>query len=159
MVGMMPTTKKKLLISGAVAGGSVVAWVAFRTYVRSETVRVLNTEYGYDEMVAKVSKLKTLGIDVNLPSASEFAESLVKTWDTTLPDKAFEDILKKGRKSEFWPENYRDSKYKKIEPFILKALSGAYYTPEGTDTKELSIAAGFAIAQELSAEYQKSKRR
>lgn len=159
MVGMMPTTKKKLLVGGAVAGGSVVAWVAFRAYVRSETIRVLNTKYGYDEMVAKTAKLKTFGIDVNLPSASEFAESLVKTWDTTLPDKAFEDILKQGRKSEFWPENYRSTKYKKIEPFILKTLSGAYYTPEGTDTKEMGIAAAFALTQELSEEYQKSKRR
>jgi hypothetical protein len=159
MVGMTPKTKKQLLIGGALAGGSVLAWVGFRSYVRSETARTLNEKYGYDDMVAKAAKLKTFGIDVNLPSAAEFSESLVRTWDTTMPDKAFEDILKKGRKSEFWPENYRDSKYKKIEPFILKALSGAYYTPEGTDTKEMGIAAAFALTQELSEEYQKGKRR
>jgi len=155
---MNPKTKK-LLIGGAVVGGSVAAWVGFRAYVRSETRRVLNTEYGYDEFIAKARKLKNFGIDVNLPTAAELADSLVRTWDTTMPDKAFEDILKNGRKSQYWPEGYRGTQYKKIEPFVLKALSGAYYTPEGTDTKEMGIAAAFALTQELSEEYQKSKRR
>jgi hypothetical protein len=155
---MSPKTKK-LVIGGAVISGSLIAWVAFRGYVRSETVRTLNEKYNYDEFIDKTRKLKALGIDVNLPSAAELAEGLVKTWDTTMPDKAFEDILKNGRKSEYWPEGYRDTRYKKIEPFVLKALSGAYYTPEDADAKEMGIAAAFALTQELSEEYQKAKRR
>ena len=53
----------------------------------------------------------------------------------------FEDILKNGRKSEYWPAAYKTGAASAaIEPLLLRALSGAYNAPEGASKAQTALA-------------------
>lgn len=129
---------RPLIIAGTAAGVGTLGWVAFRLYVRSEVVRVLNEQHRFDETIQSLAVLKAVGLDLKLPTAEEFAESLVPLWSTVMPEAAVMDVLEKGRKSPYWPEKYREgSAAAKLEPYVLAGLrksaqSGASTPEEGT---------------------------
>ena len=128
-----------LLTGGVVAAGG---FVALRLYMREETRKTLKDEYNYGDIVKVARTLGKLGVDVKLPTAQEFADAMVPLFGTNHPKAAFEDILKNGRKSEYWPAAYKTGAASAaFEPLLLKALSGAYYTPEGASKSDMAIAA------------------
>jgi len=114
---------RPFIIAGTAAGVGTLGWVAFRLYVRSEVVRVLNTEHNFDQTVQTISKLKVIGLDLKLPTAEVFAESLVPIWSVVMPEAAIADIMEKGRNSAYWPEEYRHGATSAaIEPYLLAGL-------------------------------------
>jgi hypothetical protein len=113
----------------SLAGGlGVGAFVTFRFSIRGEVLRALNTDYQYDQQIA-TEPLYRLGAQVlNIPSASELAESLVPIWSFVMPEQALQDVLAKGRESAFWPAARRESKAPKIvDKTIFAVLERLYY--------------------------------
>jgi hypothetical protein len=131
---------RSLIVAGTAAGVGTLGWVAFRLYVRSEVVRVLNEEHRFDETLQSLSFLKALGLDLRLPTAAEFAESLVPIWSTVMPEAAVEDVLAKGRSSRYWPEQYKTgSAAAKLEPYLLAGLRKS--AQSGATTEQARTAA------------------
>lgn len=114
---------RPLIIAGTAVGVGTLGWVSFRLYVRSEVVRVLNEQHHFDQTIRDLSFLKTLGLDLKLPTAAEFAESLVPIWSPVMPEAAVKDVLAKGRASVYWPEQYKTgSAAAALEPYFLAGL-------------------------------------
>ena len=114
---------RPILIAGATVGVGTLGWVSFRLFVRSEVVRVLNEQHNFDQMIRDLSFLKTLGLDLRLPTAAEFAESIVPLWSLVMPEAAVKDVLAKGRASAYWPEKYKTgSAAAALEPYLLEGL-------------------------------------
>ena len=127
-----------LATGGVVAAGG---FVAVRLYMREETRKALKDEYNYGDIVKVARTMAKLGVDVKLPTAKEFAEAMVPLFGTNHPKTAFEDILKNGRKSEYWPAAYKTGAASAaIEPLLLRAQSGAYYAPEGASKGQTALA-------------------
>ena len=85
----------------------VAGWVAFRIYLRQRTMEELEKEGllaggGIAQGVAGA-----FGLTLNLPPATTLARSMLPIWSTNTPYEAMDDILKNGRESEYWPEDYR----------------------------------------------------
>jgi hypothetical protein len=144
-------TSTTILVSLGVAGAGVGGWVAFRQFVRVKTREVLVQEYNFDQFLTRMDDFESLArlakpdFTLNLPSMDELIVSLVPIWDTVLPDAAFSDILKKGRKSKYWPEKYKQPVNEKAEREIFRALRAAAETPEGASTTEMLLAATGAL--------------
>jgi len=138
-------TSTTILVGLGVAGASVGGWVAFRQFVRVKTREVLIREYSFDKFLAWADTSELLLGDLNLPTLDELVVSLVPIWDTSLPDAAFADILKKGRKSAYWPEAYKKPVNEKVEREIFRALRAAAETPEGASSLDMLSAAGIAL--------------
>jgi len=126
------------------ASGGVLAaggFVGVRLYMREETRKTLKDEYKYGDIVRVARTLAKIGVDVKLPTAKEFADAMVPLFGVNHPKTAFEDILKNGRKSEYWPAAYKTGAASAaIEPLLLRALSGAYNTPEGASKAQTALA-------------------
>ena len=126
------------------ASGGVLAaggFVGVRLYMREETRKTLKDEYKYGDIVKVARTLAKIGVDVKLPTAKEFADAMVPLFGVNHPKTAFEDILKNGRKSEYWPAAYKTGAASAaIEPLLLRALSGAYNTPEGASKGRTALA-------------------
>lgn len=144
-------TSTTILVGLGVAGASVGGWVAFRQFVRVKTREVLIEEYGFDDFLSKARDAESLirianpNFTFNLPTLDELVVSLVPIWDTVLPDAAFKDILEKGRKSQYWPEQHKKAVNEKVEREIFRAMKAAAETPEGASTQDMLIAAGAAF--------------
>jgi hypothetical protein len=146
-------TSTTILVGLGVAGAGVGGWVAFRQFVRVKTREVLIEEYGFDDFLSKARDAETAArfltanpnFTWNLPTLDELVVSLVPIWDTVLPDAAFKDILEKGRKSKYWPEQHKKAVNEKVEREIFRALRAAAETPEGASTQDMLIAAGSAL--------------
>lgn len=143
-------TKKKVLIGAGSAAVLAGGFVAFRLYVRSETRKALAAEYAMDEHFKKLEAIQVAtGIDYNLPSYDEFVDALVPVWSFTLPKEAVEDILQHGRESAFWSDAHKEPVNRAVESIIFRALRAAYETPEGASTKDIAVAAGLSVLQDL----------
>jgi hypothetical protein len=116
---------RPVIVAATVAGAGTLGWVAFRMYVRSEVVRVLEKEYDWANIVKGFETLKAIGIDVRLPSAPELAESLTPIWSIVMPEAAINDILENGRRSRYWPPSYRGSGTEILEPYLLAGVRKA----------------------------------
>lgn len=144
-------TRTTLLVGLGVAGASVGGWVAFRQFVRVKTREALVQEYGFDRFLARADDFESLArlanpdFTLNLPTLDELVVALVPIWDTALPDAAFADILKNGRKSQYWPEKYKKPVNEAAEREIFRLLRAAAETPEGASTQDLLIAVGSAL--------------
>jgi hypothetical protein len=144
-------TSTTILVGLGVAGAGVGGWVAFRQFVRVKTREVLVQEYGFDQFLLRKKDAEALArlvdpdFTFNLPSMDELVVSLVPIWDTILPDAAFADILKKGRKSKYWPEKYKQPVNERVEREIFRALRAAAETPEGASTTDMLLAATGAL--------------
>jgi len=146
------------LFNMSVAGAAAVSllaigWYGARVVMRKETAKTFRQDYSYDNVKKVADTARALGYDIKLPTADEFAKAMVP-WTTpgfpwiayNTPYTAVEDILDKGRKSVYWPKGYKKGAASaKAEPIILKAMSGAYYTPEGASNKEMVTAAVMAL--------------
>lgn len=130
-----------------------VLYYGARKVMRAETAKAFREEYNYDNVYRVAQTAKTLGFDIKLPTVDEFAASMVPMYLNRFPYLAFntpytavEDILAKGRKSAYWPKGYKKGAASaKAEPIILKAMEGAYYTPEGASNKDMVTAAVMAL--------------
>jgi len=144
-------TSTTILVGLGVAGAGVGGWVAFRQFVRVKTREVLVQEYAFDkflmgaEQVESVTRLLKPGFTFNLPTMDELVVSLVPIWDATLPDAAFADILKKGRKSQYWPENRKQPTNERVEREVFRALRAAAETPENASSTDMLLAATSAL--------------
>lgn len=144
-------TSTTILVGLGVAGASVGGWVAFRQFVRVKTREVLIEEYGFDDFLTRardaesVIRIANPRFTFNLPTLDELVVSLVPIWDTVLPDAAFKDILEKGRKSQYWPEQHKKPVNEVVEREIFRALRAAAETPEGASTQDMIVAAGSAL--------------
>lgn len=124
------------------SGGLLAAggFVGVRLYMREETRKTLKDEYKYGDIVKVARTLAKLGVDVKLPTAKEFADAMVPLFGINHPNAAFEDILKNGRKSQYWPAAYKTGAASAaIEPLLLRALSGAYNAPEGASKAQTAL--------------------
>lgn len=116
---------RPVIVATTVAGAGTLGWVAFRMYVRSEVVRVLEKQYDWANIVKGFGTLKSIGIDVKLPSSTELAESLTPIWSVVMPEAAINDILTNGRRSPYWPPSYRGSGTEVLEPYLLAGIRKA----------------------------------
>ena len=120
--------ERAVLFGGLAAALGVGAYVNFRYTIRREVLRQLQDVYGYDAMIAS-NPLYVMGAKwLNVPTAAELADSLVPIVSATLPEKAIEDVLAKGRASDYWPAARRESKAPKaVDNAIFALLRKMYY--------------------------------
>lgn len=106
-------------------------WVAFRLYVRNQTLRELVAN-GYNDTLRLIRVAgNLLNRDPAFPTAEELAASLVPIWDTTSPYVAIEDVLDRGRESRYWPSKYREQGgFGEMEPVLFRVAQRMY---EGDD--------------------------
>lgn len=146
---MTPAEKKALWASvGITAVGTVsYAYYQVRLYMRDEIVRTFNEEYKYDRAIdAAKAALALLGQDVRLPSARNFANAMVPLLGLNTPYESIDDILAKGRKSQYWPPKFKEGGVPEVfEPYVLAAMRGAYNTPEEATNVEMATAAAKAV--------------
>ena len=143
--------RNKVVVGVTAAGVATTGYVALRLFIRSKVYDALVDEYDYPSLRTKVEMFsEAFGINANLPTASEFAESLVPVFSVVTPYAAIEDVLRNGRRSAYWPDNRRKTPKggEKVEDLLFKALQAAYYTPEGASNKQMFAAAGGALAEE-----------
>ena len=119
-------TTTKIAIGVGVVGAGVGGFVAFRRFVRAEARKVLIEQYRFDKAFNGLELFEAAsGKNWNLPTFEELLASLTPTWSLTMPDKAIDDVILKGRESQFWPEQYRQPADKATEAIIFTALRGA----------------------------------
>jgi hypothetical protein len=119
-------TTTKIAIGVGVVGAGFGGFVAFRRFVRSEARKALIEQYRFDKAFNGLELLeKASGKNWNLPTFEEFLAAITPTWSLTMPDAAIDDVILKGRESQFWPEQYRQPADKTAEAFIFTALRGA----------------------------------
>ena len=123
------------------AGVSVGGFYAFRMYVRKETARVLREEYEYDKVLTQDPKIATLAATLNLPTSTELAESMTPVWSFVLPEKAYEDILEKGRNSIYWPPHRQINPALSFTDSILFPLLKAKYKQSQEEEKQKQLTA------------------
>lgn len=107
----MKTRDNGLVTAGIGVGGfatlSFAAWVAFRLIIRQQVAAEMEKE-GLSEYFFKGGAAASLiGVDLNLPSATELARSIVPMWSTIMPEEAIRNIGMYGRQSKYWPAEYR----------------------------------------------------
>ena len=125
------------------------AYYRLRLYMRDEVERTFNEEYKYDRMIgAAKTAFALVGKDVKLPSARNFANAMVPLLGLNTPYAAIDDILVKGRKSEYWPPKFKEGGVSAtFEPYVLAAMRGAYNTPEEATNAEMATAAAKAVVE------------
>jgi len=71
---------------------------------------------------------------------------------TATPYAAIEDVLAKGRASDYWPKDYKKTPKggKDVEDALFKAMRSAYYTPADATTAEMAQAALTTLTVELA---------
>lgn len=145
----MPTRKATIGIGAGTVIGMTSGFVGLRLIIRSLVEETLVKDYNYDKIVDTLQK--QAGMNLNLPPARAFARALVPLWDLSTPYTAIEDILAKGRKSQYWPPRYRKTPKggEKVEKAIFRAMRAAYYAPPDTSSKELTQIAVVAAANAL----------
>ena len=133
----MKKAKKWALAGVAVSGAGVLAWVGFRLYVRDQVLKTLNGPsplgYEYDKTLQENPVTRFGSSLLKIPSARVLAESTVPIWSTVHPYDAFDDILVKGRDSQYWPVGYQSPLPDAIDSYIfktLRAMSEAYAAVE-----------------------------
>ena len=122
----MKKAKKWALAGVTVSGAGVLAWVGFRLYVRGQVLKTLNGPapdgYEYDKKLRENPVTRFGSSLLKIPSARVLAESTVPIWSTIHPYDAFDDILVKGRDSQYWPKGYDSPLPEAIDAYIFKTL-------------------------------------
>lgn len=147
------SARNKLIVGLTASTAAGASWVGLRLYVRNEVLKSLVKDYDYPNLKAKMDQFAApFGINLNLPTAEAFATGLAPIWSLSTPYQAIEDVLAKGRSSIYWPKDYRETPKggERVEKAIFKALEAAYRTPEGASRKDMALAAGKAIAADLT---------
>ena len=143
--------KDKVVVGLTATGVAGAGYVGLRMYIRSRVYSALVDEYGYPDIRSKINLFASgFGVEPNLPTAKEFSESLVPLFGIVMPNAAIEDVLRRGRKSEYWPENRKRTPKggEAAEDLLFKMMQAAYYTPEGASNQQILAAAGGAVAEE-----------
>jgi hypothetical protein len=136
------------LSSLALVGGG---YLGLRAFMRHKVHEALVVEYEYPQLRRKLYQFtEPFGIDIGLPTAEEFAASLVPIADYATPFAAIDDVLAKGRKSKYWPAKYKKTPKggEKIEPILFKAMAAAYNTPSSATSYEMAREAIAVLAAE-----------
>jgi hypothetical protein len=146
-----------LTAAAAVGGG----YLALRAFMRHKVHEALVVEYEYPQLRKKLYQFtQPFGIDIGLPTAEEFAASLVPIADYATPFAAIDDVLAKGRKSKYWPAKYKKTPKggEKIEPILFKAMKAAYETPASATSYDMAKEAiSVLVAESLSGNLTKRK--
>jgi hypothetical protein len=149
-----------LEVKAGISAGSVVglggAYLGARLLIRNVVYDTLITEYNYPSIKKLLDGVvKPYGGNLNLPDAQSFADALVPLWSLSSPFAAIEDVLKKGRKSEFWPAKFKKTPKggKLIEDALFKAMRAAYYTPADATAEEM----GRTALTTFTVEYAKAR--
>lgn len=143
-------TKKAVLIGAGVGTLGVTGWVAFRYYVRSETKKTLVQEYRFDKVLRHIAEFEDVsGVDFNIPPLDAFVDSLVPIWSTIHPKEAIDDVFANGRKSVYWPADYRRAVSAKYERMIFAALKGAKDAPEEASLVETLASVGLNLLKNI----------
>lgn len=143
-------TSKAILVGGGAVALGVGGWLAYRSYVRSETRRVLVQDYRLDKVLKHINELESaVGIDFNMPPLDAFVVALVPIWSNIHPTDALDDVFLNGRQSVYWPANYRRPVSKKYERMIFSALKGAKDVPEDATLTETLVGAGLNLLKTL----------
>lgn len=146
-------TSTKVLIGAGVAAAGVGGFVGFRLFVRSKARESLVDKYNFDTVFVGLETAEKLsGKDWNLPTFEEFLEAITPVWSVTMPADAIDDVIAKGRESDFWPEKYRAPANADTERYIFAALRGASESSGGFISEIIS-----AAAQGIAAEAAKAK--
>jgi DNA transposition AAA+ family ATPase len=149
----MDKKQKILLGTGIAAGVGVGGFVAFRLYVRSEARKVLVEQYKMDKAFTGLEVLEAAsGKSWNLPTFEEFLEGITPVWALKMPDAAINDVLLKGRESDFWPEKYRQAVDTKTEQRIFALLRGASQADKETSIEDTLRTAAVALTEMLVSE-------
>ena len=139
----MDTTKKVLIGTGIAAVVGVGGFVAFRSVVRNEARKVLIDQYRMDKAFTGLEVLESAsGKNWNLPTFEEFLEAITPTWSLVMPEGAINDVIRNGRESAYWPDQYRQPTNKTTEGIIFAALRGATESEGDLITDVLKSAAG-----------------
>lgn len=143
---------KGFLIGGGVVALGVGGWIAYRSYVRSETRKVLVNEYRLDKALKSIQDLENAtGLDFNIPPLDALVDALVPIWSNVHPTDALDDVFVKGRESAYWPREYRRPASKKYEKMIFAALKGAKDVPDDASLTETIVGAGLNILKTLQS--------
>ena len=141
----------------AVGGG----YLGLRAFMRHKVHEALVVEYEYPQLRKKLYEFtQPFGIDIGLPTAEEFAASLVPIMDYATPFAAIDDVLAKGRKSKYWPKKYKKTPAggERIEPILFKAMAAAYNTPATATNYDMAKQAiSVLVAESLSGKLNKRK--
>jgi hypothetical protein len=141
----------------ALGGG----YLGLRAFMRHKVHEALVVEYEYPQLRKKLYQFtEPFGIDIGLPTAEEFAASLVPIVDYATPFAAIDDVLAKGRKSKYWPKKYKKTPPggEKIEPILFKAMTAAYRTPATATSYDMAREAiAVLVAESLSGNLTKRK--
>lgn len=148
----MDKKQKILLGTGIAAGVGVGGFVAFRLYVRSEARKVLTEQYKMDKAFYGLELAEAAsGRSWNLPTFEEFLEAITPVWSLKMPDAAINDVLLKGRESDFWPEKYRQAVNADVERTVFAALRGASQADKETSLEDTLRTAAVALTEALVA--------
>jgi hypothetical protein len=130
------------LVFGIGFGASLAGWVVLRRSIRDEVERVLNEEYAYDQTIQGNQLTQWLGSSLDLPTAKELAASVTPTWSLILPEAAINDILERGRDSQYWPALRRQSRLSPdVDKFIfgmLRSVRDYYAAPPAQRQSQIS---------------------
>lgn len=145
-------TSTKVLIGAGVAAAGVGGFVGFRLFVRSKAREALLDKYNFDTVFVGLEVAEKLsGKDWNLPTFEEFLEAVTPIWSVTMPEAAIDDVIAKGRESDFWPEKYRTPANADTERYIFAALRGASESSGGFVSELISSAAEGIISEVAKA--------
>jgi hypothetical protein len=148
----MDKKQKILLGTGIAAGVGVGGFVAFRLLVRSEARKALIEQYKFDKVFTGLEVLESAsGTNWNLPTFEEFLEAVTPVWSIKMPDAAINDVLLKGRESDFWPEKYRQSVNADIERRIFAGLRGATQADKDASLEDTLRTTAVALTEMLLA--------
>ena len=149
-----------LEVKAGISAGSVVglggAYLGVRLLIRNVVYDTLVTEYNYPSIKKLLDGVvKPYGGNLNLPDAQSFADALVPIMSFASPYTAIDDVLKKGRESEFWPKKYKKTPTggRLVEDALFKAFRAAYYTPADATAEEM----GRIALTTFTVEYAKAK--
>ena len=94
---------------GMAATLGVGGWVAFRLYVRQRLLEELQKEGLSETFQTAAGVAGFFKMDLNIPPPIDLAKSMVPIWSIVMPEEALDDISLNGRKSQYWPDGYRQA--------------------------------------------------
>ena len=106
-----------LAIGGAALGG--LSFFGVRLAMRKAVYNEIENSSSYKTALTVAGASALFGVNLGMPTASEWAEALVPLFGINSPYEAARDIQQYGRQSRYWPAAYRTSD---IRPDVEVAL-------------------------------------